>query len=139
MTDIRRPVNGAADAVRMLRLQPFRQLDKHALTSYCRNVQILIVCLRRTKTGRPGNTCLQFVTGLIEQVQTGAEDGIVNQVMVIQTEAGQEYKLIHFPFVLHKSAGNAHILFHITVITGHNIVQGVVLILQPGGKSSRRE
>lgn len=25
------------------------------------------------------------------------------------------------------------------VITGHNIVQGVVLILQPGGKSSRRE
>lgn len=49
MTDIRRPVNGAADAVRMLRLQPFRQLDKHALTSYCRNVQILIVCLRRTK------------------------------------------------------------------------------------------
>ena len=58
MTDIRRPVNGAADAVGMLRFQPFRQLDKHALTSYCRNVQILIVCLRRTETGRPGNTCL---------------------------------------------------------------------------------
>lgn len=50
MTDIRRPVNGAADAVGMLRFQPFRQLDKHALTSYCGNMQILIVCLRRTET-----------------------------------------------------------------------------------------
>ena len=58
MTDIRRPVNGAADAVRMLRLQPFRQLDKHALTSYCRNVQILIVCLRCTETGGPGDARL---------------------------------------------------------------------------------
>lgn len=58
MTDIRRPVNGTADAVRMLRLQPFRQLDKHALTSYCRNVQILIVCLRRTETGGLGDARL---------------------------------------------------------------------------------
>ncbi len=58
MTDIRRPVNGAADAVRMLRLQPFRQLDKHALTSYCRNVQVFIISLRRTETGGPGDARL---------------------------------------------------------------------------------
>lgn len=69
----------------------------------------------------------------------GVEDGIVNQVMVIQMEVGQEYKLIYFLFVLYKSVGNVYILFYIMVIIGYNIVQGVVLIFQFGGKSSRRE
>ena len=58
MTDIRRPVNGAADAVGMLRFQPFRQLDKHALTSYCRNVLVFIISLRRTETGGPSDARL---------------------------------------------------------------------------------
>ena len=50
--------------------------------------------------------------------------------MLVQAGADEHGQYVHLPLVLHEGAGNAYILLHIAVIARHDIVQGVVLILQ---------
>ena len=57
--------------------------------------------------------------------------------MLVKAGTYQHGKLTHLPFILNKSTGNTYILLHITVITGHDIMQGVILIFQSTGKSGR--
>ena len=59
--------------------------------------------------------------------------------MFVQTEAGQQGEIFHLPFILCKSAGNLHVLFQITLITRHHIMQGIILIFDSSRKSSRRK
>ncbi len=97
-------------------------------------MQVLIIRLRSTETGRVSQACLKIICRLVEQVDAGTKNKLVNQVMLVQAGADQHGQCIHFPLILHESAGNADILLHVTMIAGHDIMQGVILIFQSAGK-----
>ena len=130
------PVYRTAVTVGTLFTQIVGQFDLDTLTAYCRYVQVLIVCLRSTETGRISQACLKIICRLVEQVDARTENKLVNQVVLVQTGADQHGQYIHFPLILHESTGNADILLHVTMIAGHNVMQGVVLIFQSAGEGS---
>ena len=124
------PVDRAAVTVGTLLAQVVRQLDLHAFAAYCGDVQVFIVGLRGTETGGVRQARLEVLGRLIKQVDTGTEYQFVYQVVLVQTGADEHGQYVHLPLVLHEGAGDAYILLHIAVIARHDIVQGVVLILQ---------
>ena len=85
-------------------------------------MQVLVISLRSTETGRVSQTCLKFISRLIKQVHTRTKNKLVNQIMFIHTQSDEHCQLIHTPLVLDESSCHTDILFHITVIAGHNIV-----------------
>ena len=128
------PVHRTAVTVGAFFTQVIGEFDLDSLAAYCRHVQVLIVCLRSAETGRVSQACLKIICRLVEQVDAGAENKLVYQVVLVQAGADQHGQYVHLPLILHEGAGNADILLHVTMIAGHDVVQGVVLIFQSAGE-----
>ena len=133
------PVNGAAEAVGTFLLEVFGKPYLHALTAYCRNMQILVIRLRSAEACRVGQTCLKILARFEEQIDTRTEYRVIDKIVLIDTRTYKQCKKTHFPLVLDKRTGNADILLHIAFIASHHVMQLVLLILQTAGKRSRRE
>ena len=133
------PVHRTAVTVGTLLAQVVRQLDLHAFAADRGHMQVFVVRLRRAETGGVRQARLKILGGLIKQVDAGTEYQLVYQVVLIQTGADEHGQHIHLPLVLHEGAGDAYILPHVAVIARHDIMHGVVLILQSARKGGGGE
>ena len=131
------PVHRAAVTIRTFFTQIVCQLNLNTFTSYGRYMKIFVISLWSTETGRICEARLKVIHRLIKQIDTGTENQFINQVVLIHTQTNEHRELSHTPFILNKSTGYAYILFHITVIPGHDIMQSIILIFKTTGKSGR--
>ena len=137
MSEMCTPVHRTTITIGTLFTEVISQFNLNSFTTYSCHMQIFIISLRRTETGRICQTCLEILSRFIKEIDTRAENQLVYQVVLIEAGTHQHSELTHLPFILNKGTGYAYILLHITMITSHNIMQGVILIFKTTGKSSR--
>ena len=127
--ETRSPVDRTAEAVRALLFQSVGKLNLNTLATHGCHVQILIVCLWGTETCRIGEASLQILQRLVQEVHARAEDWLFNEIMLVHAQSQQQREVAGIPLVLQKGTTYANILAHIAVVTRHDIVQAVLLIL----------
>ena len=137
MSEAGGPVHRTAVAVGAFLAQSVGQFDLHALAAHGRYVQVFVVGLWGAESRGVCQACLQVVCRFIEQVHAGADDEFFYQVVFVQAQSGKERQLFHLPLILHECAGYAYLLFHVAVVSGHDVVQGVVLVFQSTRKGGR--
>ena len=139
MTEPGTPVDRTTETVGTLLLEVIGKRNLHTLTTYSRNVQVLVIGLWGTEACRIGQARLKITAGLEKKVHARTEDRILNEIMLVETHTGKQCEHVQIPLILRKGTCNAHILPHVAVVTSHYIVHTVLLELHSTRKGSRGE
>ena len=80
------------------------------------NMQILIKGLRSAEAGSITQSEVQVLRGVEAQISARTHNGIIHQVMLVDTSPNQYSPLGRFPFILQKNTGYVDGLFRVPVV-----------------------
>ena len=128
------PVGRKAEAVRTLLAEVLCILDQDQITAGIGHVQVLIKDLRCAETGTVIGA-QHPIGGRIEtHVGARAQNGVVEQRVLVQTAAHKEAPSFRLPLVLQISRSGVHVLFEVVFAKSALVLQIVVVVFHAHGE-----
>ena len=132
-------VDRGAEAVRFLFREVVGQLDQGGLATDRGDVQVLVEGLWRAESARVAGADVDVFRRVEADVGPGAEDHVIDQVMLVEASADEEAPLLVFPLVLQEGALDVDRLVDEAVVADGLVLQVVVVVLQAGGQLGGHE
>ncbi len=132
-------IDGTADAARTLFLQIVGKIAHHLLAAGDVDVQVFIEHLRGTETFAVSDSEIDVGGRIVTDVQPRAEDGFVDEIVLVEAAARKEAPAVGFPFVLQEPPRRARLLRNRIFTVAAGIFEIAALIFESGRQVGRHE
>ena len=122
-------VGRETEAIGALRLEMVGQDRDQSLATDYADMEVFVESLGGTEATRIGEAEVDVVRGIEAEVGTGREDGILDEVVLVEATAQQEAPLLVFPLILEVETANAHVLLEVAVVAEDDILEAFEIVL----------